>query len=87
METYRSQYGVDWPVEMSPVFVDLTVAKKWRILEAGGIKAEADPGECLERAVRALFPSVKMSPWTIQMIHDFASEDKLVMMGDRKSVV
>jgi len=80
-ETYRSRYGIDWPSEMSDTFIDLTVAKKWRLMESQGIKVDADPGECLERAITKLFPSVIMSPWTRQMIHDFANNDKYAMIG------
>lgn len=80
-ETYRSRYGVDFPPEYSDVFIDLTVAKKWRLFEANGVKINADPGECFEKALRILFPSLKMSPWTKTMIHDFANEDKLIMAG------
>lgn len=80
-ETYRSQYGVDWPEAMSPLFVDLTVAKKWRLFEANGVKIDADPGECLERSLVKLFPSLVMSPWTRDMIHDFAMYDKYAMIG------
>ena len=80
-ETYRPRYGLDWPIEMSDTFIDLTVAKKWRLFESKGIKIPADPGDCLERSIRTLLPSVIMSPWTKQMIHDFANEDKVIMMG------
>jgi hypothetical protein len=79
--TPRPRYGVDWPAEMSDTFIDLTVAKKWRLMEANGIKVDADPGECLESAITKLFPSLIMSPWTKQMIHDFANHDKYAMIG------
>lgn len=80
--TYKRKYGIDFPVEYSDTFIDMTVAKKWRLFEARGDKPDVDPGECMERAVTGLFGDrVKMSPWTRQMIHDFAREDKLAYVG------
>jgi hypothetical protein len=80
-ETYRTQYGLDWPVEMNSVFVDLVVAKKWRLFRDNGIIIAADPGECLVRAATSLFPSMKMSPWTEEMLIDFAAHDRVCFIG------
>lgn len=80
-ETYRSMYGLDWPISMEPTFVDLTVAKKWRLFESQGVKIDTDPGDCLVRSCAKLFPSIKMSAWTETMIRDFAAEDKIIMAG------
>lgn len=81
--TYHTKYGVDWPVEMLDPFIDMTVAKKWRYMrDTFGISINADPGECLEKALLALFPEhIKMSPWTRQMVHDIACEDRYAMIG------
>jgi len=82
-ETYKTRYGIDFPPEFSEVFMDLTLAKKWKLYRDLGCDVSGfDPGDCLERAVRALWPgSVKMTPWTVDIIHDFAREDKYAMIG------
>lgn len=81
-KSYRTKYGLDWSPEWSDVFIDLTVAKKWRLFEDRGMKISADPGECLEKALLKLFPdSLKMSPWTATMIRDFATHDRYAMIG------
>lgn len=80
--TYRVKYGVDFPAIFSDVLIDMTIAKKWRLYKAEGIDVRADPGECMEKAVEALFGDrVKMSPWTREMIRDYAREDKLAFIG------
>ena len=80
--SYRKRYGVDWPPEWGDIFIDITVAKKFKLFASRGITIEADPGECLEKAMRVLFPTqIKMSSWTRQMISDFAHEDRLAMIG------
>ena len=80
--TYRKKYGLDWPLEFSDLFIDMTVAKKWRLFEKRGIKIAVDPGECMERALVGLFPeTLKMSPWTRTMAQDFAREDLYAMIG------
>jgi hypothetical protein len=82
-ETYRSKYGIDWDVTWTDTFIDMTVAKKWRLFKRlQGIDLSGIAGECLEKAVLALFPDhVKMSPWTRQIVHDFAVEDKYALIG------
>lgn len=81
--TYRTKYGFDWDPEWSDTFIDMTLAKKWRLFQSQGFDvSQFDPGECLEKAIRSLWPeSVKMSPWTKDIIHDFAREDKYAMIG------
>lgn len=81
--TYRSKYGIDFPAEYSDLFIDMTLAKKWRLYRDNGFDVSGfDPGDCLERAVRELWPSeVAMSPWTRTILHDFAAEDKYAMIG------
>lgn len=82
-KTYNRRYGVDWPPEMNDIFIDMTVAKKWRMFkEVQGIEIAADPGECLEKALVALYPDhVKISTWTRQMIHGIAHHDRYSMIG------
>lgn len=81
--TYRTKYGIDFPPEFSDIFIEMTLAKKWKLYRDRGFDISGfDPGECLERAIRALWPdSIKMSPWAKTMIHDFAREDKYAMIG------
>lgn len=74
------RHGVIWPEEFKyEAFIDLTVAKKWRLPEFADVKA--DPGDCMEAGLRALFPSLKFSSWTRDMVHDFAKEDLLAFIG------
>ena len=82
-EFYKKRYGIDFTPEMSDLFIDLTLAKKWRYYrDIGWDVSGFDPGNLLEKSVRALWPaSVKMTPWTIQILHDFAAEDKYAMVG------
>jgi len=82
-ETYRPKYGIDWDVTWTDTFIDMTVAKKWRLFKRlHGIDLSGIAGECLEKSALALFPDhVKMSPWTQQIVHDFAIEDKYAMIG------
>lgn len=82
-QAYRTKYGIDFPPEYNDVFIDLTLAKKWRLYRDQGWDISGfDPGECLERAIRSLWPDdVKFSPWTRDIVHDFAREDKYAMIG------
>lgn len=85
-ETYRTRHGLDWPAMWSDLFIDLTVAKKWKIMAADGVAPAADPGDCLERALAQLFPErLAMSPWTADVIHDFAKNDKIAFIGSASS--
>ena len=80
--TYNKRYGVDWPKEFSDLFIDMTIAKKWKLFRDQGIIVSVDPGECMVKAVKGLFPDdVKFSPWTQTMVEDFAREDKYAMIG------
>jgi hypothetical protein len=69
-------------VEFSDLFIDMTVAKKWKLFRDRGVQIDAEPGECMVRAVTGLFgPAIVMSPWTREMLQDFAREDKYAMIG------
>lgn len=81
--TYKTRYGLDWPVEMSDVLIGLTVGKKWRqIEEAYGVKI-VDPWKAMLESAVALVPkeNFKVSPWTEQHFHDFVTYDKLITWG------
>lgn len=82
-EFYKKRYGIDFTPEMTDLFIDLTLAKKWRYYrDIGWDISGFDPGDLLEKSVRTLWPaSVKMTPWTQQILHDFAAEDKYAMVG------
>lgn len=81
MASYRKKYGIDFPAEFSDTLIDLTVAKKWRLYESVGVKPKVNPGDCLEQALKVLFPSLRMSPWTRTMVHDFVEHDYYAMIG------
>ena len=77
-ETYKRRHGVDWSVDMHDVFIDLTVAKKWREYKREyGIEFR-DPWVPLLDAARALIPEqyFKVSPWTEEHFHDWVMAEK-----------
>ncbi len=83
--SYVTHFGIDWPAGTHRVLACLNLAKKWRLFrEERGIDVR-DPGDRLEEALRLLLPSLKMSPWTVQMIHDFAEHDEYHMLGGAAS--
>ena len=77
-ETYKSRHGVDWPVEMHDVFIDLTVAKKWREYKREYGVEFRDPWVPLIDAARALVPEqyFKVHPWTEEHFHDWVMAEK-----------
>lgn len=81
--TYKTRHGIDWPSTMPDVLIDLTIGKKWRLLEqALGTKIK-DPWVPMLDAARALIPRdlFRVSEWTEQHFHDFVSYDKLITWG------
>ena len=77
-ETYKRRHGVDWSVDMHDVFIDLTVAKKWREYKREyGIEFR-DPWVPLLDAARTLIPEqyFKVSPWTEEHFHDWVMAEK-----------
>lgn len=81
--TYKTRHGIDWPSNMPDVLIDLTIGKKWRLLEQElGIKIK-DPWVPMLDAAKALIPRdlFKVSEWTEQHFHDFVSYDKLITWG------
>lgn len=81
--TYKRRHGVDWPADMADVFIDLTVAKKWReFKKTYGVEFK-DPWVPLLDAAQKLVSDkyFKVSPWTEQHFHDFVTEDKVVTWG------
>ena len=84
--SYVRHYGFDWPAGTHRVFAALTIAKKWRLFkERYGVVFDS-PGDRLEEALAELIPqNLKMSPWTVQMLHDFVEEDQYAMIGGGSS--
>lgn len=80
--TYTTRYGIDWPIEMSEVLIDLTVAKKHRQLTEQGFKIK-DPWEALLKACRTLLSKSQfnISPWTEEHAHDFVMENRAITWG------
>lgn len=81
--TYKTRHGLDWPAEMPDVLIDLTIGKKWKLLEQTlGVKIK-DPWVPMLDAARALIPEdlFKVSEWTEQHFHDFVTYDKLITWG------
>ena len=71
--TYKRRHGVDWPAEMHDVFIDMTVAKKWReYRDEYGVEFR-DPWVPLIDAARTLVPEqyFKVQPWTEEHFHDW----------------
>lgn len=81
--TYKSRHGLDWPADMADEFIDMTVAKKWRMIESEvGVRVK-DPWVPLIGAATRLLPDeyFRVSEWTEQHFHDFVMHDKLVTWG------
>lgn len=75
---YKTRHGVDWPADMCDVFIDMTVAKKWRQFRAQyGIEFR-DPWVPLIDAAKALIPEqyFKVPPWTEEHFHDWVMAEK-----------
>lgn len=79
---HRRLYGLDWPMEADPVFVDLVLAKKWREapFKYGNL---LDPAEHLLRAARALLTKdqFKISRWTEEHAQDWTHEKFCITWG------
>lgn len=76
--TYKLRHGCEWPPEMADVFIDMTVAKKWRQFRAQlGIEFK-DPWVPLLDAAKALVPEqyFKVPPWTEEHFHDWVMAEK-----------
>lgn len=75
---YKRRHGVDWPVDMHDVFIDLTVAKKWREYRREYGVEFADPWVPLLDAAKALIPEqyFKVSPWAEEHFHDWVMAEK-----------
>lgn len=75
---YKTRHGVDWPAEMSDVFIDMTVAKKWRQFKAEYGVEFKDPWVPLLDAAKALIPEqyFKVPPWTEEHFHDWVMAEK-----------
>lgn len=70
--TYKTRYGVDWPVEMPDPLIGMTIGKKWRQYQDIGVEF-ADPWVPLIDAAKALIPEqyFKVPPWTEEHFHDW----------------
>lgn len=80
---YKTRYGIDWPEDMHDVLIDLTVGKKWRLIEQEtGVRIE-EPWVPMLNAAKALVPNdaFRVSEWTEQHFHDFVMYDKLIVWG------
>lgn len=77
-EAYKRRHGVDWPASMHDIFIDLTVAKKWREYKAAYGVEFKDPWIPLIDAARALIPEryFKVPPWTEEHFHDWVMAEK-----------
>lgn len=76
--SFKVRHGCDWPAEMPDVFIDMTVAKKWRQFRSRlGIEF-SDPWVPLIDAARALVPEewFKVAPWTEEHFHDWVMAEK-----------
>ena len=80
--SYKTRYGVDWPVEMSDIYIGLVVGKKWREFRAERGIEFRDPWEPYLESLRALFGDRFKTPeWTVQHVHDWVMEPFLVTWG------
>ncbi len=81
-ETYQIHRGYEFPAEMSPIFLDLMIAKKHREFRAKGIEFK-DPWEALISAAQALIPPplFTVTPYTEEHAHDFVMYNNLITWG------
>jgi hypothetical protein len=82
MASTKRLYGLDWPGDLSEVFIHLLLAKKHR--EYRGLNpGHLDPYVHLLTAARALFSAADftISPWTEQHAHDWTTRDFCVTWG------
>jgi hypothetical protein len=77
----RSKYGLEWPEQVTDVFIELTCAKKWR--EPPFNKVITDPGAHLLRAARMLFTPTEftISPWSEEHAEDWTKEKFCITWG------
>ena len=86
-ETYTTHFGIDFgPLPDGSPFPRinalLTVSKKWRELEACGLKPSCDPGDCtLEAAVTLFGDAFKVTPWAEIMLRDYTAHDEVIFIG------
>ena len=78
MTQYKSRHGVDWPADLHDIFIDLTVAKKWREYRSEYGVEFKDPWVPLIDAAKALIPEryFKVPPWTEEHFHDWVMAEK-----------
>ena len=76
--SYKRRHGVDWDPQMSDIFIDLTVAKKWREYKAEYGVDFKDPWVPLIDAAKALISDryFKAPPWTEEHFHDWVMAEK-----------
>jgi hypothetical protein len=74
-------FGVEFPAGTDRIFAALTVAKKWELFKERGDVITSPPGDCFEEAMHALLPSIRMSSWTQQMLHDFVDHSYSAFIG------
>lgn len=79
--TFKKRHGVDWPADMNDIFIDLTVAKKWREFKKEYGVEFKDPWVPLIDAAKALIPEryFKVPPWTEEHFHDWVMAEKGVI--------
>ena len=84
---YKTRYGIDWPEDMHDILIDLTVGKKWRLIEQEtGVRIE-DPWVPMLNAAMKLVDrdAFRVSEWSEQHFHDFVMYDKLITIGAASS--
>ena len=84
---YKTRYGIDWPEDMHDILIDLTVGKKWRLIEQEtGVRIE-DPWVPMLNAAMKLVDrdAFRVSEWSEQHFHDFVMYDKLITIGGASS--
>lgn len=79
---YKRKYGLDWPINAHDIFIDLSIAKKWREFpyKEGSILA---PEEHMLRAIRALFTTdqVQIHRWFEEHVYDWCHETFCITWG------
>lgn len=81
-ETYQIHRGYEFPAELSPIFLDLLIAKKHREFRVKGMEFK-DPWEALLSAARALIDPALfvISPLAEEHARDFVMHNNLIIWG------
>lgn len=82
-KTYRTKYGINWPIEASDTQIEMVCAKHWRepLYASGNLLS--DPGEHLINACQLLFTPDEFTvhKWAREHAHIWCVDDFAIIWG------